>query len=92
MLGVSVQSIYDREHESAYPRGEQLARLATIRGIGKREAGKRLEALQSATSLIRRKAQKTESAGRVHHGFAAAARGRYVNGLTAKAEMAVRWS
>lgn len=56
LLGVSAQSIYNWERESAYPRGEQIARLAAIRGIGKREAGKRLQQLQSATATIRRKA------------------------------------
>ena len=38
LLGVSAQSIYNWERESAYPRVEQIARLAAIRGIGKREA------------------------------------------------------
>jgi len=55
LLGVSAQSIYNWESESAYPRGEQIARLAAIRGIGKREAGARLKQLQSATSKIQRK-------------------------------------
>jgi DNA-binding transcriptional regulator YiaG len=56
LLGVSAQSIYNWERESAYPRGEQIARLAAMRGIGKREAQNRLKQLQSAASAIRRKA------------------------------------
>jgi len=56
LLGVSAQSIYNWERESAYPRGEQVARLAAIRGIGKREAENRLKQLQSATATIRAKA------------------------------------
>ena len=56
LLGVSAQSIYNWERESAYPRVEQIARLAAMRGIGKRDAQNRLKQLQSATSAIRRKA------------------------------------
>jgi len=45
LLGVSAQSIYNWERELAYPRGEQIAKLAALRGIGKREAAMRLEQL-----------------------------------------------
>lgn len=45
LLGVSAQTIYNWEHEAARPRGEQLGRLAALRGIGKREAGERLKQL-----------------------------------------------
>jgi DNA-binding transcriptional regulator YiaG len=45
LLGVSAQSIYNWERELARPRGEQLSKLAALRGIGKREAGKRLAQL-----------------------------------------------
>jgi len=45
LLGVSAQTIYNWEHEAAHPRGEQRAKVAALRGIGKREAGKRLEQL-----------------------------------------------
>lgn len=43
LLGVSGQSIYNWESESARPRAEQLAKLAALRGIGKREAAQLLE-------------------------------------------------
>lgn len=46
LAGVSAKSVYDWEHEAARPRGEQLATLAALRGIGKREARARLEQLE----------------------------------------------
>jgi len=48
LLGVSAQSIYNWEQESARPRAEQLANLETLRGIGKREAEARLKQLVAA--------------------------------------------
>lgn len=45
LAGVSAQTVYNWERESAYPGREQLARLVALRGLGKREAGRRLEAL-----------------------------------------------
>lgn len=45
LLGVSAQTIYNWEHEAARPRGEQLGKLAALRGVGKREAGERLKQL-----------------------------------------------
>ena len=42
LVGVSAQSIYNWERELARPRGEQLAKLAALRGVGKREAAARL--------------------------------------------------
>lgn len=45
LLGVSAQSIYNWEREEAHPRGAQLAKLAAMRGIGKREAADRLKRL-----------------------------------------------
>jgi DNA-binding transcriptional regulator YiaG len=56
LVGVSAQSIYNWERESAYPRGEQLSKLATLRGIGKREAGERLKQLATTKGKARRKA------------------------------------
>jgi len=47
LVGVSAQSIYNWEGGQTRPRDEQVARLAQLRSIGKREAGRRLE--QSAT-------------------------------------------
>jgi len=48
LLGVSAQSIYNWEHEKARPRAEQLAKVAALRGIGKREAKARLDQLVAA--------------------------------------------
>lgn len=45
LVGVSGQSVYHWEMRKARPRQEQIARLVAIRGIGKREALKRLELL-----------------------------------------------
>ena len=45
LIGVSGLSIYNWEQEKARPRDRSIAALATIKGIGKREAAKRLEAL-----------------------------------------------
>lgn len=56
LLGVSAQSIYNWERELTSPRAEQLARLAALRGIGKRDAAKRLKQLPSGKHAIRRKA------------------------------------
>ena len=46
LVGASAQSIYKWETGKAVPRGSQQATLAAIRGIGKREAGKRLAAIK----------------------------------------------
>ena len=43
LVGVSPQTIYNWEHGRSKPRKEQLAALAAIRRIGKREAQRRLE-------------------------------------------------
>jgi DNA-binding transcriptional regulator YiaG len=55
LLGVSAQSIYNWESESAHPRDEQLAKLAALREIGKREAGERLKQLIDRNGKNRRK-------------------------------------
>ena len=47
LIGVSGLSIYSWESEKAHPREGSVAKLTKIRGIGKREAVKRLEALQN---------------------------------------------
>lgn len=44
LLGVSAQSIYNWETGKATPRRQQLEAIASLRGIGKREALARLEA------------------------------------------------
>ena len=55
LLGVSAQSIYNWESESAHPRHEQLLKMAALRGIGKREAGERLKNLVGRNGKKRRK-------------------------------------
>jgi DNA-binding transcriptional regulator YiaG len=44
LLGVSMQSVYNWEHKKAAPRREQVASIAALRSVGKREARKRLDA------------------------------------------------
>lgn len=43
LVGVSAQSVYNWEQGHAVPRAEQLAMIASRRGIGKREAQRLLE-------------------------------------------------
>jgi DNA-binding transcriptional regulator YiaG len=45
LVGVSGQTIYSWEHGHSLPRAAQKTALATLRGIGKREARSRLAAL-----------------------------------------------
>jgi DNA-binding transcriptional regulator YiaG len=45
LVGVTGQTIYSWEHETARPRKQQAARLASLRHIGKRDARARLEQL-----------------------------------------------
>ncbi len=45
LVGVSAMTIYNWEKGKTKPRQEQLAAWAAIRGLGKREAWKRVEAL-----------------------------------------------
>jgi len=42
LVGVSSQSIYNWEQESARPREEQIAKLVQLRALGKREARERV--------------------------------------------------
>ena len=46
LMGVSGQSVYNWEKGKTIPRKEQLVALASLRGIGKREAEARLAALK----------------------------------------------
>jgi DNA-binding transcriptional regulator YiaG len=48
LLGVSEQSVYNWETKKATPRKEQLAAIIAIRGIGKREAQARIDAVKSS--------------------------------------------
>jgi DNA-binding transcriptional regulator YiaG len=55
LLGVSAQTIYNWEHEVARPRDEQIAKIAAVRGLGKREAGARLKQLPGGNGKARRR-------------------------------------
>ena len=48
LVGVSGLSIYNWEQEKARPRESSVTALMSIKGIGKREAAKRLAALTNA--------------------------------------------
>ena len=45
LVGVSGQTIYNWQHGQSKPRPQQLAALVAIKGVGKREASKRLDLL-----------------------------------------------
>jgi len=45
LLGVSAQTIYNWESEKSRPRQAPLAAFASLRGVGKRQAAAKLEAL-----------------------------------------------
>ena len=55
LLGVSAQSIYNWESESAHPQDEQLENLAALGGNGKREAGERVMQLAGTHGKTQRK-------------------------------------
>lgn len=55
LVGVSAQSVYNWESESTHPRGEQLAKLAALRGIGKRDAKDRLKQVVATNGKNQRK-------------------------------------
>jgi DNA-binding transcriptional regulator YiaG len=48
LMSVSSQSIYNWEQKKSVPRKEQVAILATLRTLGKREARARVESLQES--------------------------------------------
>lgn len=50
LVGVSAMTIYNWERGHSKPRTKQLAAWAAIRGIGKREAQRRLEVLDARTT------------------------------------------
>jgi DNA-binding transcriptional regulator YiaG len=54
LVGVSSLTIYNWEHGKSRPRQEQLASLASIRGIGKREAQAKLDLLKSGNGKSRK--------------------------------------
>lgn len=45
LVGVSAQTVYNWERGKSKPQAQQLAALVSVRGLGKREALKRLELL-----------------------------------------------
>jgi DNA-binding transcriptional regulator YiaG len=45
LLGVSAQTVYNWETEKSRPRQQQMAAIAAVRGMGKREAAARLAEL-----------------------------------------------
>jgi DNA-binding XRE family transcriptional regulator len=45
LIGVTDQTIYNWEHETARPRKSQVARIASLRDLGKRDAQARLKQL-----------------------------------------------
>lgn len=51
LLGVSEQSVYNWETKKATPRKEQLPAIFALRGIGKREARSRLEAIRTPQGI-----------------------------------------
>jgi DNA-binding transcriptional regulator YiaG len=53
LVGVSGLTIYSWEHGKSRPRKTQLAGLVAVRGIGKREATAKLEALKSQKRAVR---------------------------------------
>ena len=55
LVGVSAQSVYNWERGTTRPREQQIAKLASLRGLGKREV---------ATLLAQRPAMKKRAAKR----------------------------
>lgn len=58
MVGVSAQSIYNWEQGHASPRPEQLTLIAGLRGIGKRDAQRRLEQLVAKSAKSAKRPRK----------------------------------
>jgi DNA-binding transcriptional regulator YiaG len=61
LANVSAQTIYNWERETARPGRTQLVRLAALRGLGKREAGRRLELLAADGGAKPRKVRRARS-------------------------------
>ena len=55
LAGVTAHTIYKWEHGAARPRKRQLAALASLRSLGKREARARLEKLGAKVAKARQK-------------------------------------
>lgn len=55
LVGVSANSVYAWESGTTTPRREQVAKIAALRTMGKREAAKRLEGPRNTKTAARRK-------------------------------------
>ncbi|MEO8486309.1 MAG: helix-turn-helix transcriptional regulator [Betaproteobacteria bacterium] len=67
LVNVSAQSVYNWEQGHSSPRAVQLAAIATLRGMGKREVGKRLEELGAkpgSAAKVATAAKRTKSGKR----------------------------
>lgn len=64
LIGVSGLSIYNWEGGKAKPRESSIAALASIKGIGKREAARRLEALAAEKAGGKQAAEESQAAGK----------------------------
>ena len=62
LVGVSGLSIYNWEQEKARPRESSIAALMSVKGIGKREAAKRLEDLAKPAPKAKAKAKAKPAA------------------------------
>ncbi len=49
LIGVSEQSVYNWEQKKSVPRAEQLAKIAALRALGKREVAAKLQVLDRAS-------------------------------------------
>ena len=58
LVGVSALTVYNWEHGKSRPRKEQLAALAAVRGIGKREALAKLELIKAKEQRAAAKPKK----------------------------------
>lgn len=58
LVGVTAQSVYNWERGNATPRGDQLARIASLRAIGKREATARLAASAARPAKTKKAAKR----------------------------------
>jgi transcriptional regulator with XRE-family HTH domain len=57
LIGVSMQSVYNWERKKATPRKEQLAAIASLRGIGKKAVLQRMDEL-ARTKVAKRSSKK----------------------------------
>ena len=55
LVGVSANSVYAWESGTTIPRRQQLAKIAALRTVGKREAAKRLQAGRTTKTAARRR-------------------------------------